>query len=104
MAALRQLPDTDSETREARRFRRVEVRLRVAMVIDRETACIAHTVNMSEGGMLVEDYRGPALARGRIVGVNLRGVLDDQGNTDSEPYLMRVVRQREGRVALRFAG
>lgn len=102
MAALQHSPETEAV--ESRRFRRVAVRLRVAMVIDRETACIAHTVDLSEGGMLIEDYHGPALARGRIVGVNLRGVLDDQGSTDTEPYLMRVVRQREGRVALRFAG
>lgn len=104
MTALMRSPDTDSEIFDPRRFRRVPVRLRVAVVLDRETACLAHTVDMSEGGMLVEDYHGPELARGRLVGVNLRGVLDDHGDADNEPYLMRVVRQHGERVALRFAG
>lgn len=88
---------------DARRFRRVGVRLRVAVMIDRDTACLARTEDLSEGGLSLSDYHGPSLARGRLVGVNLRGVVSDAGDADGEQYLMRVVRHEGERLALRFA-
>lgn len=94
---------TEPEDHESRRFRRVEVGLRVALQLARDTACLARTANISEGGMLLVDYHGPQLAAGRLVGVNLRGVLSDGGEDDSDHYLMRVVRHHGERVALRFS-
>ena len=86
-----------------RSHRRVEARLRVAVILDRETACIAHTVNLSEGGMLLAEYHGPQLQRGRLVGLSMRGIVTDREESDSDHYFMRVVRQRGDSVALRFA-
>jgi hypothetical protein len=94
----------DAETiADLRNHRRVDVRLRVAIVLDRETACLARTLNLCEGGMLVAEYHGPRLQRGRLVGVNLRGVLSDGDAGEAEHYLMRVVRHAGDRLALRFA-
>lgn len=86
-----------------RGHRRVDARLKVALLLDRETACIARTLNLSEGGMLLGDYHGPQLARGRLIGVNLRGVVSDSEEPDADHFLMRVVRHRGEIVALRFA-
>ena len=103
-AMAQDLTPTDQDSLEnARGYRRVDVRLKVAIVLDRETACIARTLNLSEGGMLLCDYNGPPLVRGRLVGVNLRGVLSDSDTPDADHFLMRVVRQRGDIVALRFA-
>ena len=93
----------EEESTNLRQFRRVIVRLRVAVVLDRETACIAHTLNVSEGGMLLGDYHGPQLSCARLVGISLRGVLSDSEDPDAEHYLMRVVRHAGDVVALRFA-
>ena len=85
-----------------RRCRRVGVKLRVAIVLGRDTEYLAHTSNMSESGLLVEDYSGPPLKPGRLVGVNLRGVVSDGVEEDSQQYLMRVVRQNGSHLALKF--
>ena len=95
--------DPERNAENMRSHRRVEARLRVAVILDRETACIAHTVNMSEGGMLLSDYHGPHLQRGRLVGLSMRGVVSDKEDAESDHYLMRVVRQHGEVVALRFA-
>jgi hypothetical protein len=103
----RPMPPETSAHREdpedLRGHRRVDVRLRVALRLNRETACIARTRNISEGGMLLCDYSGPQLDSGRLVGINLRGVLSDGDDGDGEHYLMRVVRHLDDAVALRFA-
>jgi hypothetical protein len=103
MAALKFSTEAAEVIQDARRFRRVVLELRAAVVLDRETACLARTIDLSEGGILLEDYHGPSLSRGRLVGVNLRGVLSDQADGDSEQYLMRVVCHRGEQLALRFA-
>lgn len=87
---------------ELRVHRRVGVGLRIAVVLDRETAYMARTENVSEGGLLVRDYRGPRLASGRVIGVNIRGVISDAGDDDASQYLMRVVRHSGENIALRF--
>jgi len=85
-----------------RRFRRVSVRLRVSVVVDRQSVFEASTCNVSEGGMLLEDYRGPQLAPGRLVGINMGGVISDGDEVGNERYLMRVVRHEGDLLALRF--
>lgn len=90
---------------EARTARRVDVGLRVAIVLGKDTAYMARTVNFSETGILVADYTGPQLAENRLVGVNIRGVISDESaDDDPNQYLMRVVRQTGADVALRFVG
>jgi hypothetical protein len=103
MSPSEQVQSESEENTDLRGFRRVTVRLRVAVVLDRETACLAHTLNVCEGGMLLSDYHGPNLSCGRLVGVSLRGVLSDSEDPDAEHYLMRVVRHFGDSVALRFA-
>lgn len=86
-----------------RRHRRVDVKLQVLMRLDRTTSCITTTRNISEGGVLLRGFQGPALHSGRLVGIDLRGVLSDEDDTDTQRYLMRVVRHDGDIVALRFA-
>ena len=94
--------EPDFNVENLRSHRRAEARLRVAVILDRETACIAHTVNLSEGGMLLADYHGPHLQRGRLIGLSMRGIVSDKEDAESDHYLMRVVRQQGDSVALRF--
>ena len=89
---------------ELRRHRRVDVRLSVTVVLDRNSIFEARTRNVSEGGMLLGEYRGPELAPGRLIGLNMGGVISDADNDNAERYLMRVVRQAGETLALRFAG
>ena len=84
-----------------RTHRRVDVRLRVAVFLDKETACLAWTTNLGEGGMLLDDYHGPQLQRGRLVGISMRGVVSDTQEGEDH-YLMRVVRHAGQVLALRF--
>ena len=86
-----------------RAHRRVDVKLQVVMQLDRTTWCITTTRNISEGGVLLRGSQGPALHHGRLVGIDLRGVLSNEGDTDSQRYLMRVVRHQGDIVALSFA-
>lgn len=85
-----------------RQFRRVPVRLRVAVVLGRHTAYLAHSSDISEGGLQITGYQGPALARGRLIGVNLRGVVSDSNSDEGEQYLVRVVRHEGEVLAVRF--
>ena len=62
-----------------RAHRRVDVKLQVVMQLDRTTSCITTTRNISEG------------------------VLSNEGDTESQRYLMRVVRHQGDIVALSFA-
>lgn len=94
-------PATDSLP-DPRRFRRVGVRLRVAVVLGRHTAYLAHTSDVSEGGLQISGYQGPPLAAGRLIGVNMRGVVSDSPGEDGEQYLVRVVRHEGAVLAVRF--
>ena len=94
--------DNDASQLSRRLHKRVGVRLRVAVVLGRDTAYLAHTYNMSETGLLIADYSGPVLKKGRLVGVNLRGVIADGAEDDAQQYLMRVVRHSGTELALRF--
>lgn len=96
-------PDAHLTPESRRVHRRVSVNLRVAVVLGKDTAYLGHTQNMSESGLLINDYNGPELQRGRLVGVNLRGVVGDNADDDSHQYLMRVVRHSGNELALRFA-
>ena len=105
MAAESELEGSDAgagDEASRRAHRRVAVQLRVAVVLGRDTAYLATTENMSEGGMLIRDYNGPHLKSGRLVGLNVRGVVSDTAEEDSQQYLMRVVRHAENFLALRF--
>ena len=42
-----------------RRHRRVDVCLRVTVVLERNAIFEARTLNVAEGGMLLDEYRGP---------------------------------------------
>ena len=96
---------SNSELKDSRYARRVEVGLKVAIVLGKDTAHMARTLNFSETGILVTDYTGPHLAENRLVGVNIRGLISDEGaGDDPNQYLMRVVRQTDNELALRFVG
>ena len=84
--------------------RRVDVKLQVVVRLDRVTACVTSTRNISEGGMLLRGFEGPPLYRGRLVGIDLHGVLSDEADADTQRCLMRVARHEGDIVALRFAG
>ena len=92
----------DSGIPDPRRFRRVGVKLRVAVVLGRHTAYLARSCDISEGGMQIEGYQGPKLATGRLIGVNMRGVISDTPGEDGEQYLVRVVRHEGESLAVRF--
>ena len=94
----------DARGLDLRRHRRVDVRLGVTVVLDRNSMYEARTCNVSEGGMLLGGYRGPELPPGRLIGLNMGGVICDADNDNAERYLMRVVRQTGETLALRFAG
>lgn len=89
--------------KEARRFGRVEVRLLVAVVLDRASAYVARTENVSEGGILLSNYHGPELGPGRLVALHITGILSDADDTGDEHYLMRIVRHCGDTLALRFS-
>lgn len=98
--------DSANEARglDLRHHRRVDVRLAVTVVLDRNSMYEARTCNVSESGMLLGGYRGPQLPPGRLIGLNMGGVICDADNDNAERYLMRVVRQAGETLALRFAG
>ena len=95
-------PEAASAEYELRIHKRVDIGLRVAIVLDRETAYMARSDNVSEGGLMVREYRGPKLVSGRLVGVNIRGVISDGGDEEPHQYIMRVIRHSGERIALRF--
>ena len=103
MAVRAESEENESAAELSRRaHKRVGVKLRVAVVLGRDTAYLAHTHNMSESGVLINDFSGPQLCKGRLVGLNLRGVVGDNADDESQQYLMRVVRHDSGELALRF--
>ena len=51
---------------------------------------------------MLEEYDGPELKSGRLVGIDLHGVVSNEGAEDSNELLMRVVRCHNGILALRF--
>lgn len=93
------------EQSENRRHRRVDVTLGAKVILGRDEQYNATTVDMSEGGLLLEKYDGPALKNGRLVGIDLQGIVSDHGSDnadESNQMLLRVVRCEGGYVALRF--
>lgn len=88
---------------ELRRRKRVPVGLRASVVLDRENVFDARTVDISESGVLIHGYGGPALREGRLIGVTLRGLLSDASRVAGDDlYVMRVVRHDGERLALDF--
>jgi PilZ domain len=104
MAAQEEPEMPESTTPSSGRLsRRVGVKLRAAVVlVGRDTAYLGYTQDVSESGLLIRDYNGPKLAKGSLVCVNLRGVIDDNVNEESQQYQMRVVRHRGTELALKF--
>lgn len=94
--------EKEAET-ESRSHRRVSVGLSATVVLSREEVYLAQTVDMSEGGIRLEQYFGPQLKEGRLIGVNVHGIVtgSDDGSTE-ESFLMRVVRCAEDQLALHF--
>lgn len=90
------------ETTERRDKRRVPVNLRVAVVLGRDTAYMARSVDVSEGGIRLEDYTGPPLRKDRLVMLSIRGVISDATEDEVPHYLVRVVRHKGSELALRF--
>lgn len=97
------MAETKKIKRENRQHRRVDVALSASIVLARGERYSARTVDVSEGGILIENYRGPALSEGRLVGIDLQGVVSDEDSDEHSQLLMRVVRQIDDKVALRFA-
>lgn len=86
-----------------RRYKRTRVALQAVVVIDRNRSFHVRTADISEGGILIEDYPGPRLEPGRLVGLAVNGVLSDADDTGDNVYLMQVVRHDGRTMALRFA-
>lgn len=79
---------------------RVRVKLRVAVAL-RQCAFLAETIDVSETGILIDNYGGPPLEFGRRVGIMIRGILSDE--QADEFWLMRVMRGDGARLALSFS-
>lgn len=96
------MSDKEEES-ESRSYRRVNVGLSATVVLSREEVYMAQTVDLSEGGIKLEQYFGPPLKEGRLIGVNVDGIVtgSDDGNGE-ESFLMRVVRCVEDQLALHF--
>jgi hypothetical protein len=89
-------PDDNRRTAE-----RVQVRLRVA-VSGKRCDYLAESVDISETGVLIDEYRGPRLRPGREIEVQIHGVLSDS-DAGRAYCRMRVVRTSGTQVALRFS-
>lgn len=79
---------------------RVRVKLRVAVAM-RQCAFLAETVDISETGILIDNYDGPPLDFGCRVGIMIRGIISDE--QADEFWLMRVARCAGARLALSFS-
>lgn len=95
--------DGESKVKEHRNFRRVKVGLSATVVLSREEVYLAHTIDVSEGGIKLEHYFGPPLKEGRLVGVNVHGIVTaSESDDENENFLMRVVRSDGDELALHF--
>ena len=74
--------------------------LRVA-IDSKDAAYLAESVDISETGVLVENYDGPKLRKGKKVRVIIQGVVADE-DTDDDYSDMYVARVAGKRVAFTF--
>ena len=96
-------PEQEQQSKEHRTHRRVKVGLSATVVLSREEVYLAHTIDVSEGGIKLEHYFGPQLKEGRLVGVNVHGIVTGSESDDgNENFLMRVVRCDGDQLALHF--
>ena len=91
--------DLVQATNGRRTARRVPVRLQVAIGTN-DRAFLAESIDISESGILMENYSGPALTEGRRVHVLVQGIVCD--SEDDQFLTMLVARCTKGRVALAF--
>lgn len=79
---------------------RVPVKLRVA-INAKHCAYLADSVDISESGVMIENYIGPALRQGSKVTVLIQGVNSDRHSNENF-CRMRVSRILGSRIALSF--
>ena len=72
-----------------RRAERVPVKLRVA-IDSKDAAYLTESVDISETGVLVENYDGPKLRKGKKVRVIIQGVVADEDTQKAVRALHRV--------------
>jgi PilZ domain len=103
-AAKSSLPPTSPGLGDhSRRLARVQVSLPVSVVIDQNLVIESFTRDISESGLLLRGYHGPAIQCGTFVNVMLRGVISDDDSSDSAGvFSMEVVRSEGDLLALRF--
>jgi len=100
--ALKALISSKSSFVDSRIHRRVAVNLQ-AILFDRPNkAYVAHTENISEGGLLLSSYGGPPLLVGDTVVISLDGIVSGQEADEQPNYTMRVVRQDQSGIGLSF--
>ena len=88
-----------SLTNGRRTAKRVPVHLQVAIGTN-DTAYLADCVDISETGLLMENYAGPKLCEGKMVHVLVQGIVCD---SDEDQFLnMMVARCTGNLVALAF--
>ena len=102
--AKRSLPPTSQGLGgHSNRLARVQVSLPVSMVIDQSLVIESFTRDISESGLLLRGYHGPAIQPGTLVNVMLRGIISDDDSSDSAGvFSMEVVRSEGDLLALRF--
>ncbi len=100
--ALKALISSKSSFVDSRIYRRVAVNLQAVLFDQHNKAHIAHTENISEGGLLLSSYRGPPLLIGDTVVISLDGVLSDQEVDEQPNYAVCVVRQDQSSIGLSF--
>jgi len=83
-----------------RRARRVPIKLRMSIAL-KGHANMAESVDISESGVLVENYGGPELRRGKEVHATIKGVISD-GDTIGQIVTMYVAWVADKRVAFTF--
>ena len=86
---------------DARRFYRVAIHLPVAIRQQNSEVLISKSIDISEGGILVENSSNNHLSKGDTVKVHIEGILgEDQEQLVLHP--MRVIRVDEETIALEF--
>jgi len=100
--ALQTLLSSNTSVANSRIHRRVAVNLQAILFDRHNQAHIAHTENISEGGLWLSSYQGPTLLVGDTVAISLDGVVSDQEVDEQPNYSMRVVRQDESGIGLSF--
>lgn len=88
-------------SQDARRFFRVSIHLPVAIRQQDSNVLISKSLDISEGGVLVENTGKHELKKGDTVKVHIEGILgEDQEQMVLHP--MRVIRVEEETIALEF--